>query len=116
MSTIANIRLCGRRILRNSVSVLGPSEVNQAFGDQLRAAREKAGLSQNELAAKSGVRRTTIANMELGAQTVTILQLMQFATALDVEPRELLPVLSQSRPDDAEFKRMMRQREAILGH
>lgn len=115
MSSTTNIRLCGPRVVRQSVSVLSASEVNQAFGDHLKAVREKAGLSQNELAVKAGVGRTTIANMESGTQTATIVQLVQLAAAVDLEPRELLPVPPLTRPDDAEFKRMMRQREAILG-
>ena len=58
---------------------------------ELKNCRIKAGLSQEQLAEKSGVSRITIANIERGAQTVlkssTIIKL---ADALKVDPQVLL--------------------------
>ena len=39
--------------------------------EKLKEFREKLGLSQDELAEKSGVSRVTISKLETGAQTVT---------------------------------------------
>lgn len=58
---------------------------------ELKNCRIKAGLSQEQLAEKSGVSRITIANIERGTQTVlkssTIIKL---ADALKVDPQVLL--------------------------
>ena len=57
----------------------------------LKIYRVKAGLTQEELAEKSGISRVTIALIESGKQQVakssTILKL---ADALKIEPQELL--------------------------
>lgn len=58
---------------------------------ELKNYRIAAGLTQEQLAEKSGVSRLTIANIERGAQTVlkssTIIKL---ADALKVDPQVLL--------------------------
>ncbi len=57
----------------------------------LKQARQAAGLTQEQLAQKSGVSRVTIAMLESGKQTVvkssTIIKL---ADALKVEPQVIL--------------------------
>jgi transcriptional regulator with XRE-family HTH domain len=95
--------------------MLSPYEVNRAFGVRLRTARDQAQFSQSQLAARSEIGRTTIANMELGAQAATVFQIVRLAQAMGLEPRDLLPDLSQVATDDADVARMIRHREAILG-
>ena len=89
-------------------------EINKAFGEQLRAARERAGISQSELATRSQIGRTTIANMEIGGQAATLYQMFALARALDIEPSSLLPRLSERSTDDDLVERLLRQRQAIL--
>lgn len=95
------------------MTVLSAFDVNRAFGVKLRTLRDRARLSQIQLAERSKVGRTTIANMEAGAQAASIFQIFALATAMGVSPHELLPDLSSYAESDVD--RMMRTRAAILG-
>lgn len=88
--------------------------VNRAFGAHLREARAKANLSQSQLSTKSGIGRTTIANMELGTQAATIFQIFLLADALEISPESLLPDYNRMRSVDADLERLMRYRQSIL--
>ncbi len=57
-------------------------------GEELRARRERAGLSQEELAAEAGVHRNTVGNAEYG-YPVQLKTARKLARVLLVEPREL---------------------------
>lgn len=59
----------------------------------LRLAANPKPLTQQELANRSRGRisRSTLANIERGAQGIAFAQLMVLAEALDVEPRDLVP-------------------------
>ncbi|HEC64178.1 MAG TPA: XRE family transcriptional regulator [bacterium] len=52
---------------------------------RLREQREKLGMTQEELAKKSGIPRTTITKIETGYQNTSIGKLMQLAEAMDLE-------------------------------
>ena len=56
--------------------------------------REKAGLTQRELAAKLGKPQSVIAKIELGTQPVLAIDVISWAEATDAEPLDA-------------FKRMM---------
>jgi transcriptional regulator with XRE-family HTH domain len=56
----------------------------------LRRLREKAGLSQEELAARAGLARTYISGIENGRRNPTIIVLHDIAVQLGADPRELL--------------------------
>lgn len=61
------------------------------FGEILRARRKSAGLTQGEVAARVGLQRTSITNMEKGRQHVQLHQLFRLASAVGAQPEELLP-------------------------
>lgn len=62
-----------------------------AKGYTLRALREKAGMSQDELSLKSGVSRTTIWALESGQEKVTTTKtLSKLANALNVQISDIL--------------------------
>jgi transcriptional regulator with XRE-family HTH domain len=61
------------------------------FGAKLKRARERAGLTQKELADRVDLPRTSVTNIEHGRQRIALHQLVQFAAALGTEPLELLP-------------------------
>lgn len=50
-----------------------------------KEAREKRGLSQEELAAKANVNRTTLSKIESGLRNATISTLEKLATAMDMK-------------------------------
>jgi transcriptional regulator with XRE-family HTH domain len=61
------------------------------FGERLKEAREKAGLTQQQLAAQAGLPRTSVTNIERGGQKIALHQMVIFAAALGLEPAALLP-------------------------
>jgi len=65
-------------------------DIRSTFGKNLRKYRQKAGISQDALAAKMGVDRAHVSAMERGQQNVTIITLWHAALALEVRPAALL--------------------------
>jgi transcriptional regulator with XRE-family HTH domain len=60
------------------------------IGEQLRNARTRRLLTQEELAAKAGVSQSTIANIERNNAEPQFRTIRKLAKALDVEPSELI--------------------------
>jgi len=63
----------------------------EAFGERVRSYRSAGGMTQEELAAKVGLSRTSITNIEKGNQQVLLHQLQIFSEALAVRVEQLLP-------------------------
>jgi transcriptional regulator with XRE-family HTH domain len=63
----------------------------EEFGQRVRSARLGLGLNQEELGHRVGLERSSISNVEKGRQRVQLHMLLEFATALDVPPIQLLP-------------------------
>jgi len=63
------------------------------FGQRLRQARERpnVSLTQQDLAERVGLSRTSITNIEKGKQHTSLHMLFKLASALDVSPVDLLP-------------------------
>jgi len=61
------------------------------IGTQLRAARERALLTQEELGARAGVQPLTISRIETDKVEPRYSTIRKLAKALDVEPTALLP-------------------------
>jgi len=67
---------------------------------ELKKYRRIAGLTQGQLAKKSGVDVTIISRLESGArQTASYESIVRLARALNLEPEELIPV--DVRPESA---------------
>lgn len=62
----------------------------RAIGDQIRAARREAGLSQEKLAELAGMDRQAINRIEQGHQSPLVDNLIRIADALDVPLSELV--------------------------
>ncbi len=60
-------------------------------GEKIRALRKELGLTQKQLAEKSGIIETTIRKYESGAQNPKLNNLQRLATALDIPLNDLLP-------------------------
>lgn len=54
-------------------------------GDKVRDARESAGLSQRELAARMGTSQAAVARLEAGGVGATLTTLQRMAAALDLK-------------------------------
>jgi transcriptional regulator with XRE-family HTH domain len=61
-----------------------------SFGRNVRAGRLRAGLSQEELAFRAGMKRSYLSDLERGTRNPTIRALGRLAEALEVTPTSLL--------------------------
>lgn len=62
-----------------------------AFGKRLKEARQSAGISQEELAFKSGLHRTYISSVERGERNISLINIKKISDALGIKPRDLMP-------------------------
>jgi transcriptional regulator with XRE-family HTH domain len=69
---------------------LQAEEIARRFGQNLRRARKRAAMSQEELAIGASLHRTEIGLIERGHRVARIDTLIKIASALDVSPLELL--------------------------
>lgn len=63
----------------------------QELGRRARSARRKAGLTQQEVADRIGLSRTSVTNIERGNQQILLHMLYRLAAALGTDPLALLP-------------------------
>jgi transcriptional regulator with XRE-family HTH domain len=61
-----------------------------AFGKSVRRCRERAGYSQEALAARAEIHRTYIGGIERGERNPTLTMIHRLARALGVSPTKLL--------------------------
>lgn len=69
----------------------------EEFGRALRECRIKANLTQDDVASKVGLGRTSVTNIEKGRQQVSLHMLYQLADAVDAQPSSLLPPRSEAK-------------------
>lgn len=65
-------------------------EVAERFGENLRRARRRVGLSQEQLAVRASLHRTEVGLLERGGRVARIDTLIQLAGAMSVQSSELL--------------------------
>lgn len=86
-------------LMRNLYAVLG---------GKLKEARRKAGLTQDQLARRVSLSRTSITNIESGTQAVQIHQLYQIAAEIGISPQDLLPAQDTVAIETPVPKRLLR--------
>lgn len=64
--------------------------VKAAFGKAMRKFRADGGLSQEELAARAGLNRTYLGDVERGERNVAVVNMQRIAKALDVKLSDLV--------------------------
>jgi transcriptional regulator with XRE-family HTH domain len=74
------------------------SPATRVFGERVRTHREALGLSQEALAARSGVHWTFLGQVERGRRNLSLHNLLKLAKGLGVDPAELVQGLQP--PDD----------------
>lgn len=67
------------------------SQYRAAFGSRIRQLRERADVSQEDLAHAIGMSRRYLSGIERGESNPTLDQLLRLATGLDVEVADLMP-------------------------
>jgi len=69
------------------------------FGQNLSAARKRVGLSQKDLARKSGVRQPHISKLEAGEMEPRLSTIFAIADTLGILARSLFPAMSWQKDD-----------------
>ncbi len=67
------------------------------FGRRLKLLRISRGLTQGQLAARAGMHRTFLGNLERAQRGMNVDRLPDLAAALGLEPRELIDILRSPR-------------------
>ncbi len=67
------------------------------FADELRELRQKAGITQEEVAARAGVSREYVSMLEAGKNTPTIDVFIRLCRAVGASPAEVVTRLEKSR-------------------
>lgn len=65
-------------------------EFLRVFGQVIATKRKKIGISQEELASRSGLNRTYIGDIERGGRNIALLNIKRLAVALGTKPSKLL--------------------------
>jgi transcriptional regulator with XRE-family HTH domain len=65
------------------------SPAHAAFGQAIRAIRNRRGVSQESLSLQCGLDRTYISGIERGTRNPSLTNILKLAAALDVRPGEL---------------------------
>ena len=62
----------------------------KSFGARVKRQRRRRGLSQEEIAFRSGLHRTYVGSVERGERNVALLSIRKLAKALECTPGDLL--------------------------
>lgn len=65
------------------------ADIQKKFGDKIRDLRKQKGLSQEELAFRSGLHRTYISDIERGSRNVSLKNIERIAKALGISSKVL---------------------------
>lgn len=65
-------------------------DVARRFGDNLRRARRRADLSQEQLGVRASLHRTEVGLLERGARVPRVDTLIKLARGLGIDPKDLL--------------------------
>lgn len=65
-------------------------EIEQAIGEELKACRQKKGISQEQLGFDAGVHRTYVSLIEVGGRSPTLAVLFRLCKALDISPADFV--------------------------
>jgi transcriptional regulator with XRE-family HTH domain len=77
------------------------------FGHILRKRRQAADLTQDDVASRVGLARTSITNIERGRQHVSLHLVYELANAIGIAPHELLPGKAVLLQQDAELEKTL---------
>lgn len=88
--------------------------IYRIFGSRLRELRDEKGVTQEQLAKRVDLSRTSITNIEKGRQRVMLHQLVELAEALESDVSDLMPLRKTDgdkplRPDVAAVIDAMRR-------
>jgi transcriptional regulator with XRE-family HTH domain len=77
------------------------SEPYEAFTQALIAERKKAGLTQEDLAARLHKRQSFVSKMERGERRIDVVEFLVIARAIGIDPLTMLSHVNDSLPANA---------------
>jgi transcriptional regulator with XRE-family HTH domain len=66
-------------------------DLAKSFGNQFKGKRKEVGLSQDDVALRSGIDRSYIGRIERGEVNISLEKLYLLAEVMSCKPHELLP-------------------------
>lgn len=84
--------------------MISEQDLYRAVGERVREARKGVNLTQDQLAQRVGLERSSITNIERGHQRVPLHVLYAIASALSEDPRKLIPEDTDISADSAVVK------------
>jgi transcriptional regulator with XRE-family HTH domain len=84
---------------------MNPDPIYVHIGSIIRSRRKALRLTQEMLASRMSISRGGLANIETGRQNILVHQLYEFASQLNLEPSDFLPVMPRegSRLEQADL-------------
>lgn len=67
------------------------------FGSNLRKYRLRLGISQEELAFRSGLHRTYVGSVERGERNISLTNIIKLSAALKIDPKLLFSSIASKR-------------------
>jgi transcriptional regulator with XRE-family HTH domain len=80
---------------------MNQANVEKTFGNTVKYWRKKMGLTQSELAVRTGLQRTKICDIELGNCNTSLRSVLQIAEALKVPVGSLLAPFTIDKREEA---------------
>ncbi len=74
---------------------MNPDSIYKDIGMIIRARRKALKMTQDELSRKLGISRGALANVETGRQNILVHQLYNYASKLELNVGDLVPVMRQ---------------------
>lgn len=84
------LKVCRRICITWTIILAMGANSEELFGKQVRLLRQEMGMSQEALAAGSGLHRTYIGSVERGERNISLENIVRIAHALKVPPSSLL--------------------------
>lgn len=77
-------------VRRSRYTLLSMRLIEKTTAERLRAARQQRGLTQAELAARTGVRQSAISHFETGRASPSLKTLARIALSLEISTAQLI--------------------------
>jgi len=71
------------------------TDIRERFGFALKTRREQLGLTQEDLAARAGIHRTYLSDVERGFRNISLLNIERLACALSLHLSALFRLVEQ---------------------
>jgi transcriptional regulator with XRE-family HTH domain len=79
------------KLITRRVTIVDPESLYVAVGERMREARDKSGLTQEQIGIQLGMTRANVANLEAGKTAIMLQHVYNLALYLEIPVSRLLP-------------------------